>query len=50
METGMSEEAPSWESNSEDRLPDLVIVSGGEGERYSVGEWGWLVNPEGRTC
>jgi len=46
----MSEEAPSCGSKSEDRLPDLVIVSGGEGERYSVGDCGWLVNPEDRTC
>ena len=46
----MSEEAPSWGSKSDDRLPDLVIVSGGEGERYNVGDCGWLVKPEGRTC
>ena len=50
LETGISEGAPSWRSKSEDRLVDLVMTSGGEGERYNLGDCGVLAKPEGKTC
>ena len=52
MGTGISKETSSWRSNSEGRLIDLVITSGGEGEgeRYNVGDGGLLAKPEGKMC
>ena len=50
MEAGISEEAPSCRSKSEDKLVDLVMASGGEGERYSLGDCGLLVRPDGKMC
>lgn len=50
MEIRISEETHSWRSKSDDRLVDLVMTSGGDGERYSLGDCGLLVKPEGRMC
>lgn len=46
----MSEERASWRSKSDDKLVDLVMTSRGDGERYSLGDCGRLVKPEGRMC
>lgn len=46
----MSEETASCRSKSEDRLVDLVMTSGGDGERYSLGDWGRLAEPEDKMC
>ena len=37
-------------SKSDDRLVDLVITSGGDGERYSLGDCCRLVKPEDKMC